>query len=750
MPVAGPVLRVPDVFLSYSREDQAVARRVARALEQEGFGVWWDQALNAGEAFDKVTEKALDEARAVVVLWSSRSVNSRWVRAEATQALASERLVPVMIEPCRRPIMFELTHSADLSQWDGDIADDDWRLFADGLRKLVDRGGMSPSGAMADPGSATTAPRRMRRKRPSWIAVAAIAGIAALAGAFTVWRYTQQAAAHSRIGPLHVSLPFAEGPSVFPMGSRHIAISHDGSRIAFAGANRLQIRSLDSTTPVSVDARAINPFFSPDDTWLGYFAEGSLMKVPVSGGTPVPIAVDPERAAGASWSNQGWIVYATTIGLFRIAADGGKPELIAKPDRSRHERLYAWPELLPGDRAVLITVLFDEPTAPPQVVKLDLQTHVLKVVLKGGGAARYASTGHLIYAAGQALHSIHFDPESGNTTGAAIPVPDLVIAIATDNGASEYSLAGNGSLVSLAPRARVRPSTELVWVDRKGGETPLGLEPGRYGYPRISPDGKRIALDFEMGGNRDVWIWEPQRSSFTRFTNGPNEDLLPQWTLDGSRMYFTSNRDGGMDIYSQAVNGSDARLEVAAPGAQFPHAFTPDGRQLIISENFRDISVIDLGSGKVRPLLHGDAEYWLSAISPDGHWLAYESNESGAQTEIYLRPYPDVNARREKVSVNGGRYARWGASGSHELFYVSLDGAMMRADVRLEPELVVGQVSKLFKWVAPPRGISGQAYDISPVDRRFLMTRPVEAGTSETAQVSVVLNWFDELRKLSP
>jgi WD40 repeat protein len=128
-----------------------------------------------------------------------------------------------------------------------------------------------------------------------------------------------------------VSLPFDEAPSSFPMGSRHVAISNDGSRIAFTGSSRLQIRALDSTTPVSVKARAFNPFFSPDDAWLGYFAEGSLMKMPVSGGTPVRIVQDPERAAGASWSSEGWIVYATTIGLYRIAQDGGKPE----PSRDR-------------------------------------------------------------------------------------------------------------------------------------------------------------------------------------------------------------------------------------------------------------------------------------------------------------------------------------------------------------------------------------------------------------------------------
>lgn len=751
VPATAQVLRVPDIFLSYSREDQVVARRFAEGLKAEGFNVWWDQSLSAGEAFDKVTERALDEARAVVVLWSPRSVDSRWVRAEATQALAGERLVPVMIESCRRPIMFELTHSADLSEWDGDSADDEWRSFADGLRRLVDQPDASPTGALATPVSSTSLPRRVRRKRPGWIAVASIAAIAALGGALAVWLYTQRESAHARTGPLHVSLPFDESPGSNPMGARHVAISNDGSRIAFLSTTHLQIRSLDSSAPVSVDAHALNPFFSPDDAWLGYYADGSLMKMLVSGGTPVRIAGDPERPAGASWSSEGWIVYATTLGLYRVPEDGGKPELIAQPERSRHERLYAWPELLPGNRAVLITVLLDDPAAPPQIVRLDLKSHESRIVLTGGSGARYVSTGHLIYTAGQQLYAIRFDPQTGETSGAAVPVPNQVIATSVDNGASNFAVASNGTLVSLAPRGGVRPTTELVWVDRKGVETPLGLEPGTYGYPRISPDGKRIALDFDVGGNRDIWIWDPQRSSLTRFTNGPNEDLLPEWTVDGSRMYFTSNRGGGMDIYSQAVNGPvDAKVEVMADGAQFPQAFTPDGRQLLVGENYRSISIIDLASGALRPLLHGDAEYWLAAISPDGRWIAYESNESGAQTEIYLRPYPNVNARREKVSVDGGRYPRWGARGSHELFYVGLNGDMMRAAVRLDPDLQLGEVSKLFKWVPPPRAISGQVYDISPVDRRFLMTRPAQSATKETTQVSVVLNWFDELRKLSP
>jgi hypothetical protein len=172
---------------------------------------------------------------------------------------------------------------------------------------------------------------------------------------------------------------------------------------------------------------------------------------------------------------------------------------------------------------------------------------------------------------------------------------------------------------------------------------------------------------------------------------------------------------------------------------------------LIVNENFKDVSVLSLGrSARLTPLLHTDANEWLGEVSPDGNWIAYESDESGDRVEVFVRPFADPTARREKVSMNGGRYPTWAPNGTGELFFVDPDGAMMAASIALSPTLVLGRVTKLFNSQAPVRGISGRPYDVSPRDGRFLILRRVVAGANPRIDITVVLNWFDELRRVVP
>ncbi|MEP7311902.1 MAG: TIR domain-containing protein [Pseudomonadota bacterium] len=731
-----------DVFLSYSRDDQSSARRFAESLKREGFSVWWDQSLSAGEAFDRVTEQALDDAKAVVVLWSRKSVESRWVRAEATQALANGRLVPVMIEPCRRPIMFELTHTADLTGWEGD-ADEQWSSFIDGLRRLVNQAGAGATGA---PVPAIGSALRKPRKRLSRPVVAVLAGVSAAAGALAAWLFMNRNETASAAAPIHVSLPFIGKPGGFPIGTQDVAIAADGSAVAFSSFSALQIRSLRSSEAVTIAIECSNPFFSPDAAWVGCWKQPNLVKFPVTGGAPVSIAPLSERSAGASWGSTGTIVFATTEGLFRVAEGGGNPELIAAPERERGEQLLAWPQLLPDDQALLFTVLASDLDKPPQIGWLDLRSRERRVVLTGGSSARYLPSGHLVYASTEKLFTIPFDPQTGKTRGIAAVLPDLRIALAQDNAAADFAFSSTGTLVSIPP-SPAAGGTELFWVDRQGTRTSLGLEPGRYAYPRVSPDGKRIAIEINNGKNRDLWIWDLRRTSLTPLTRGPSEDLLPEWNVDGSRVFFASNRSGTLDVYSQAADGADdARVEYAGPGAQVPQPMTPDGKQLIVFNDFKTLNILELGKPVLQPLPSTGAEVWLSAVSPDGRWIAYESKESGAQTEIFLRPFPDMNSRREKISVDGGRYPLWSRTGKDELFYVDLKGGMMSVDIRLNPELQVGKVTKLFDWRPPPASLTGRLYDVSPVDGRFVI--PVyREGVAEATQVPVVLNWTSSLAR---
>jgi hypothetical protein len=228
--------------------------------------------------------------------------------------------------------------------------------------------------------------------------------------------------------------------------------------------------------------------------------------------------------------------------------------------------------------------------------------------------------------------------------------------------------------------------------------------------------------------------------------------MSPVWSPDGRRVFFASDRTGNFDVYSQAADAATPeRLEFAGPGTQIPLSFVPDGMQLLVAENFRDFSLLDLAHrDRLEPVLHTGFIARLGELSPDGHWIAYESNESGDQVEVFVRPFPGVSARREKISIDGGRFPAWRPDGGGELFYMDLNGGMMAASIALSPTLRLGAVTKLFDAEKPPRGASGRRYDISPIDGRFLLTKSLGGGVDGMIDISVLLNWFDDLRDRFP
>ena len=551
---------------------------------------------------------------------------------------------------------------------------------------------------------------------------------------------------------VRLSIPSVEPPRRSSFGVRNLAISADGSRVAYASASRLWIRRLGQKEAVAIDvAFSSDPFFSPNGEWVGFFDAGGegLRKVPALGGTPVRIVTTSDRAGGGTWRADGTIVFATSAGLYQVSENGGEPRLLVKPDPGRQERAYLWPQFTPDGRSVLFTIVPNDSVEAAQIAVLDLNTLKATVVVKGGSAARYASTGHLVYASGQTLKAIAFDADAQQTRGDPVSLPDIEVATTPDNGAAEFAVSETGTLLFITPNVLGPGLRALAWVDRQGKEEALTLAPDRYGYARISPDGTRVAVDI-AGASRDIWIWNLQRPGLTKLTNGPTEDFWPVWSLDGSRVFFSSNRSGNLDIYSQRADGATTeRVEFAGPGTQFANSFTPDGTRLIVLEDFKALSILNLARpDRLEPLLQSEFAARLGMVSPDGNWIAYESNESGDRFEIFVRPFPNVSGQREKVSLDGGRHPRWGPKGSGELFYVDLNGGLMAASVKLSPRLSLGGVTKLFDWEQPAAG--GPRYDISPVDGRFLVTKSVKEGSNGQISISVVLNWLEELKRLAP
>jgi len=428
-----------------------------------------------------------------------------------------------------------------------------------------------------------------------------------------------------------------------------------------------------------------------------------------------------------------------------MAETGGTAELVLAPDRSRGEQFFSSPARLPGDRRILVTVATGTTGLDFTTAVLDLGTRSVTRILEHASAARYVSTGHLVYASRNGLNAIAFNEGGLQVSGEAFALPDLDVGIALDNGIASYAVGDSGTLVFLPPLARRHSS--LVWVDRNGKEDALAIEPGPFAFARVSPNGHQIALDVRGATNRDIWILDVARLTQVRLTDGPTEDVLPMWSPDGSRVFFGSDRQGNFDVYSQATNGASApRLEFGAPGFQVPDGLTPDGNTLVLLEDYTNIRLVDLsGTRTLVPLLGESFEARLGQISPNGKWIAYESNESGEEFEIYVRPFPNVKDGREKVSLAGGRYPLWSAKGD-ELFYLEADGDMMVAPVSTSGAFAAKAVQRLFRWTPPLAGVSGRPFDVSPVDGRFLLLRPQTGLDRGPTHATVILNWFEELR----
>jgi serine/threonine protein kinase len=593
-----------------------------------------------------------------------------------------------------------------------------------------------------EPAAATGSASSVRRRGP-WIASGLVA--AALAGV-AIGTLAVRSAPTAPTSPLYVSVPFQGGPVSFPFGTRHLAIAPDGSTVAFASNRGLQIRHIDQNARAVISTGGNNPFFSPDGDWVGLFVEAppAIVKVPVRGGTAVTITALTDRPFGASWRSDGTIVFATTEGLFEIAANGGEPKVIVRPERGRGEKLYAWPHFLPDGRSILYTALSADGNDGPQTILLDLKSHERKALVRGSSAV-YAASGRLVYSAGSTLNAVAFNAATGALTGRPAAIPGIDVATSTDDGMADFAISETGSVIFLAPTVVAKSTFE--WIDRRGQREPLNVEPQNYGYAVISPDGTRVAVERWTNGKRNIWILDLRRLTQTQLTDGPIEDMLPVWSADGQRVFFASNRGGNFDVYSQAADGaSSAALVFAAPGLQAPSATTPDGTRLLIYDKFDDLAILNLAKpDHLQPLLHSGFDERLGEISADGRWIAYESNESGNQFEIILRSFPDVSARREIVSINGGRYPRWGPKGLDELYYLSADGAMMAVPITLSPALALGMPKKLFDWQKPVQGRSGLRYDVAP-DGRFLVPKAQAPSPEIPTNVSLIINWLADLR----
>jgi len=531
-----------------------------------------------------------------------------------------------------------------------------------------------------------------------------------------------------------------------------LAISPDGQRLVYtgpsgSGGRQLFLREFDQleSKPIGGTEEAINPFFSPDGKWVGFSTSSKLKKVALAGGAPITIT-DAFNNRGASWGPGDLIVYdvSNNSGLSMIPAGGGTPVVLTTLDSSRQEISHRWPTMLPGGKAALFTIWRSTGDNPIEIAVVSLETHQVKHLIEGGTHAYYVPTGHLVYGTlDGALLAVPFDLRHLEVTGTPVSILEGVVAKAS-SGNSDFEVSPGGTLAYVSGKTS---SATLALVDRDGKEELVGGPLSTPESPRVSPDGRRIAVDLAGSGTAfDVWIYGIGASTLTRFTFG-GSSRYPFWSPDGRQIAYSSDAPPARtrSLFVKPSDGSgEATVLATSRGQIFDGAFSPDRRYLVYRETLNETGTMDLfalrlgGDTTTVPIVTTPFNERSPMLSPDGHWLAYTSNESG-RDEVYVRAFPGPGGRWQ-VSNEGGSEPLWSPNG-RELFFRSGD-QFISVTVRTSTSFSASGPRVLFSG----RYLSNNNhtnYDIEPDGRRFVVLK----SGNEHADLVVVLNWFQELRQ---
>jgi serine/threonine-protein kinase len=616
-----------------------------------------------------------------------------------------------------------------------------------------------------------------RRRRAFAAAVAAFAAGAAVA-LFATWLRPRAlpvpAAAVSRFA---IALPAGQ-TMAFSINDRDLALSADGRRVVFTAGpqSQLLVRALDqlqaAPVPGIINARA--PFLSPDGNWIGFFdrfdegvttgpvaQRSALRKVSSSGGPAIVVAPVLGASRGAVWEPDDSIVFATSdtsTGILRVAANGGEPEVLTRPDRASGELDHVYPAPLPGGRAWLFTVT--TPAASGlghHAAVLDTRTGQQRTILRTAAQAQYVPSGHLVYASAGTLWAVRFDLDALAVIGDPLPLVQSVLTI----GAAEFSVSSAGTLAYVPDRFETEGL--LTWVSRDGTLEAIPAPRRRYLRVRLAPDGARVAAQIFEGDQHQIWLWDFGRdSSWRRLTFDQASSYGPIWTRDGRHIIYGSPRDTKFDIgnlYRRAASGSGSEDRLTTSDRQQRvNTITPDGTRLIFEvqtpDRDYDFMMLDLRNpSRIETLLQTPFDERDAEISPDGRWMAYDSNESG-QLQVYVRPFPTVADAQYQISTDGGRNPTWSPRGG-ELFFVS-GTSMMRVAVETAGGVFKsGNATRLFD--DPSLVLDGRfgsvgtirTYDVAPDGKRFLAIRlddAADAAGAPRASLVVVQNWLEELK----
>jgi eukaryotic-like serine/threonine-protein kinase len=587
--------------------------------------------------------------------------------------------------------------------------------------------------------AAPVAARRKRRERFAWALVPA-AALAAAAVTVLVLRLSSEpprVIQSSLLPPAKSSFAFEFGP---------MALSPDGRSVAFvatsSGVNRLWVQPLSGAPAQALAGTdgASNPFWSPDSRFLGFFASRQLKKIEASGGPPQNLA-DAPLGRGGSWSRDGVILFVpnSRAVVHRVSASGGDATPVTKLDADASEISHRWPVFLPDGRRFLYLAQSGEAAGEKNgIYAASLDDGERKLLFHANTNVAYTPPGHLLFYGDRALLARPFDAKSLRFTGEAFPVAEDVQYFATFAQAV-FSASGPGLL---AYQTGSGGETQLTWLDRSGRPTGTVGAPGQFATPRISHDGTRVAvriLDPQAVG--DIWIYDLERGTRTRFTFDPSDDFGPLWSRDDSRVVFSSARKSPGDIYQRDSAGTAKEEPLLSSNAfEMAQDWSPDGRLLLFQVDDprkptqMDLWTYSVAERKAAPFLQSTSNEILGRFSPDGHWIAYVSNESGTE-EVYVVPFPGPGGKWQ-ISTAGGRAPLW-TRGGREIVYQAPGDEIMAVEVKSTPTFQAGVPKALFK--ANLRQPPGAQFDVTPDGERFLVN--LRPGDQMADPVTLVQNW---------
>ena len=609
------------------------------------------------------------------------------------------------------------------------------------------------------PSVATSTPQGKEYSRRERTMLYAVIGLAILISAGAIWGWMRPAPAKQVVRST-LAIDSAEAMAPGAPWSGRLAISPDGSRLAYIGGPRSQllIRARNQLHAIAVPGSegANTPFFSPDGRQVAFLREHIVQIASLRGGLPITVTDSlTVGTAGASWGPDGLIYFdanTTRAGLLRVEAKpGAKPSWFTVLDTASGEFDHTWPDVLPNGKGVLFTVLFNnrngvERSTSYAIAVADVPSGKYRVIVNDAMYPRYASSGHLLYVtANKTLMVVPFDQNSMKVVGEPSALTEgMRLGL---YGSADLAVSARGTLVYATDAGQGKQ--ELVWVTRDGKAQAVDPDwPGDYlASPALSPDGKWLAVARVANAEpMNIWIKRLDRGPSIKLTLEGNDNFGPAWTPDGRSVTFSSGHaTGATDLWTErADGGAPAVMQVHEKRNLYNAGWSPDGKWLIFRTD-----VTSPGSGDILAIRPGIDSAPVSivataftemtpALSPNGRWLAYSSNETGAD-EIYVVPFPNTSAGKWAISAGGGTEPLWSHSGN-ELFYRAASGDLVAVAIHTQPRFSLGHSAALFPTAGFTSHRFAPQYAVSPDDRRFLMIR---AGTPD--QLIVVENWFEEL-----